>query len=322
MTARLLVALAVGFLLAGCAASGPRAPEVGVSAEFWSDPASSAVRQAEQWRSGDRRDDAAQLDKIARRPRAVWLGSGDPFPRARDVLSRAGAAGRTAVLVAYDIPGRDCGQFSAGGAGNDAEYRTWTGRLAEAVVGQRRPVVVLEPDALAQSLSSCRDRAVQARREALLSGAVATLTAVGAEVYLDAGNPGFVTDTATLADSLRRAGVGRAAGFALNVANFHPTDEVVAYGRAISDRLGGARFVVDTGRNGRGVYAGPDRPTWCNPPGRALGPPPTRSTGDLRVAAFLWIKGPGESDGSCHGAPAAGTFMPDYALDLARASDP
>ncbi|MGH3927116.1 MAG: hypothetical protein ACRDTT_30325 [Pseudonocardiaceae bacterium] len=35
--------------------------------------------------------------------------------------------------------------------------------------------------------------------------------------------------------------------------------------------------------------------------------------------AFLWIKEPGDSDGSCRpGEPAAGAWWPDYALTLAR----
>ena len=36
------------------------------------------------------------------------------------------------------------------------------------------------------------------------------------------------------------------------------------------------------------------------------------------IAPFLWIKRPGESDGPCHGGPAAGTWWPEYALGLAQ----
>jgi len=36
------------------------------------------------------------------------------------------------------------------------------------------------------------------------------------------------------------------------------------------------------------------------------------------VDAFLWIKIPGESDGTCQGCPPAGTWWPAYALGLAR----
>ena len=93
---------------------------------------------------------------------------------------------------------------------------------------------------------------------------------------------------------------------------------------AIALALGGARFVIDTSRNGAGRYPDPQvngAPSWCNPPGRALGQPPTTQTGLRDVDAFLWIKGPGDSDGSCRpGEPAAGHWWPDYALELARSS--
>ena len=57
---------------------------------------------------------------------------------------------------------------------------------------------------------------------------------------------------------------------------------------------------------------------WCNPPGRALGETPTTKTGNPRVDAYLWVKRPGESDGACgRGAPAAGQWWPQYALELA-----
>ncbi|MGO4421684.1 glycoside hydrolase family 6 protein, partial [Streptomyces sp. MCAF7] len=61
-----------------------------------------------------------------------------------------------------------------------------------------------------------------------------------------------------------------------------------------------------------------DPEAWCNPKGRALGETPTVRTGDGAVAAYLWIKRPGESDGTCKGGPKAGQWWPRYALDLAR----
>ena len=59
---------------------------------------------------------------------------------------------------------------------------------------------------------------------------------------------------------------------------------------------------MDTGRNGNGPlpdHSGYRGPSWCNPPGRALGRVPTAATGDRLADAFLWVKYPGESDGSC-----------------------
>jgi endoglucanase len=76
--------------------------------------------------------------------------------------------------------------------------------------------------------------------------------------------------------------------------------------------------VIDTSRNGAGPA--PDSPlNWCNPSGRALGTPPTAETGGAHADAYLWIKRPGESDGTCDsGDPPAGTFVNQYAIDLAH----
>jgi endoglucanase len=82
----------------------------------------------------------------------------------------------------------------------------------------------------------------------------------------------------------------------------------------LAGALGGKHFIIDTSRNGNGPLSG----AWCNPPGRALGTPPTTGTGEPIVDAFLWIKRPGESDGTCEGGPAAGRWWPEYALELAR----
>ncbi|WP_338496031.1 glycoside hydrolase family 6 protein [Streptomyces sp. SJL17-4] len=82
---------------------------------------------------------------------------------------------------------------------------------------------------------------------------------------------------------------------------------------------GGKPFVIDTSRNENGPWTqGDPADSWCNPPGRALGEPPTRATGDPLVAAYLWIKRPGESDGTCRGGPKAGEWFDPYAQELAR----
>ena len=128
-----------------------------------------------------------------------------------------------------------------------------------------------------------------------------------------------------MARRLRKVHVQRAAGFALNVSNFRRTDELVAYGTRISSALGGARFVIDTSRNGRGPWHAPrGKEDWCNPPGRGLGARPTTATGNPLVAAFLWVKAPGESDGQCADGndPPAGQWWPRYALGLIRRASP
>ncbi|NEM05772.1 glycoside hydrolase family 6 protein [Geodermatophilus normandii] len=271
-------------------------------------PNTGAARAAAQ--PGRSAADAAALAELAGVPTALWLGawSGDVTATVRQEVAAARSAGAVPVFVTYNVPGRDCGGHSAGGAGSAAAYLQWV-QAVVAGIGTAQAVVVVEPDALAQQ---CGD---PAERTAMLRAAVGMLEANPAtHTYVDAGNPTWI-DAATMAGRLRAAGATTADGFALNVSNFETTASNVAYGQQVSSLLGGTHFVVDTSRNGNGP--GTD---WCNPSGRALGERPTASTGQARVDAYLWIKRAGESDGTCNGGPAAGTFWDSYAIGLVRAA--
>jgi endoglucanase len=332
MRMRAVLVLTCAVLLVACspaprtgngAAGGDTVPGDPIAADtFYVAPDSPAARQATEWRAAGRAADADQISKIAGRPQAKWITT-DPArveAETRDWIVRASAARQTALLVAYDIPHRDCGGFSAGGAGDAASYRDWIAALIRGL-GTARAVIILEPDAIPAALSGCLPAPQRTERLSLLAETGAALTRQGSLVYLDAGQPGWITDTAALAGALRDAGIARLAGFSLNVSNFYWTTDVTDYGHDLSQRLGGAHFVIDTSRNGEGAATNDSAPAWCNPPGRALGPAPTTSTGDQQLDALLWIKNPGASDGSCRpGAPVAGQWWPDYALGLAQRS--
>ncbi|MEU0742431.1 glycoside hydrolase family 6 protein [Streptomyces sp. NPDC006134] len=323
-----LAALAALGLAAGCS-SGPDADEASVAgaaskkparpagSPFWVDPDSPAAAQSRQWQREGRTQDAALLRRIADQPAALWpAGEIDPAPLVRKATRAAAKAGKTALLVAYNIPHRDCGQHSAGGAADAETYRQWIGRFADAV-GDAKALVVLEPDAVAHIVDGCTPGELHAERERLLGEAIERLKRQpNTKVYLDAGNPAWIKEPWKLVEPLKRAGIAHADGFALNVSNFQ-TDEVAkTYGRALAKDLGGKHFVVDSSRNGNGPLPG----AWCNPPGRALGTRPTTDTGEPLLDAYLWIKRPGESDGTCEGGPDAGQWWPEYALELARNS--
>ncbi|MDN5857137.1 MAG: glycoside hydrolase family 6 protein [Pseudonocardia sp.] len=285
------------------------------------DPMSSAALQAQEWQAQGRTEDARRMGAIAAQPVPLWATAptGQVGPQVSAYVARAKAAEQRPYLVAYHVPNRDCQSFSAGGAESTKDYATWVRELAGAIEGTGA-LVVVEPDAVPHEVSGCAGAKAEARY-GLLTDAVEVLKGAGATVYLDAGNPGFVTDIGAIAGALERSGVAQADGFSLNVANFFPTADTIAYGRQISDVLGGTHFVIDTSRNGNGRPATTGEidggPAWCNPPGRAIGQAPTLSTGQERVDAFLWVKRPGESDGSCRpDEKAAGQWMPDYALGL------
>jgi endoglucanase len=281
-------------------------------AKWFIDPASNARAQANAWRVS-RPADAAQMDKIAGQPQADWFGdwSGDVQNAVSNRVTQITNAGALPVLVAYDIPLRDCGSYSSGGATSASAYKTWI-RAFAAGIGTRRAVVVLEPDALAGM--DCLSAADQQTRLSLLGDAVAVLgTHTGVSTYIDAGNSNW-KPAATMASRLQSAGIAGARGFSLNVSNFRTTANELNYGDQLAGLVGGKHFIVDTSRNGLGPTADSQ---WCNPSGRALGNRPTAATGDVLADAFMWIKRPGESDGTCNGGPAAGQWWADYALGLA-----
>ncbi|MQY14603.1 Endoglucanase A [Streptomyces sp. RB5] len=308
-----LLAAVVAAIAALVGAAVPAADD----SPFWVDPESDAARQAEQWASEGRADDARLVRRIAGHPQAAWVAGNNPRPDVARVMAGAGKAGKTAVLVAYNIPHRDCGQHSAGGAPDGGRYLDWVGEFAEEI-GDGEAIVVLEPDAVPHMVDGCTPRDVAGERTTLLSKAVARLKEQPrTKVYLDAGNSGWIRDPWQLAERLRESGIARSDGFALNTANFQTSADLKAYGGKISGFLENKHFIIDTSRNGNGPLVG----EWCNPPGRALGDPPTTKTDDPLVDAYLWIKNPGKSDGSCGGGPQAGTWWPEYALGLARAAE-
>ncbi|NUT46003.1 MAG: endoglucanase, partial [Saccharothrix sp.] len=138
-----------------------------------------------------------------------------------------------------------------------------------------------------------------------------------AKVYYDIGNSAWLSPSEA-ANRLRAADISNSAdGIASNVSNYRSTSDEVAYVKNILNAVGDSRLkaVIDTSRNGNG----PLGTEWCDPSGRAIGTPSTTNTGDSRIAAFLWVKLPGEADGCI--AP-AGQFVPQRAYDLAIAAGP
>ena len=379
--------------------------------------------------------DALLIGAMVFTPQAVWLTGAPPAQVeqiVRTTMRRAALEKAVPLFVIYNVPGRDCGSYSAGGAQDTPAYRAWIDAIAEGV-GDRRAVFAVEPDALANLPSDCgydptKVNVTQATadRYTQINYAVTALEAKpGTFVYIDAGNSGWHS-VGDMTVRLVAGGVTKSQGFFSNVSNFLATEsetkfdtwisECLAFGTNSADggwRLGHyeycasqyysplgpvdpnnfatwtytdkwfqqnlgtavptTHFVIDTGRNGQGpldtsVYenAPYNQPSsvvttltngrWCNPPGRSLGAHPTANTGVALLDAFLWVKTPGQSDGTCDAQggvrawdyaadtqagwptdatgqstfeplrglydPAAGTWFPQQALDLARHANP
>ncbi|NGO47804.1 glycoside hydrolase family 6 protein [Streptomyces ureilyticus] len=327
--ARASVAVAgVVLLLAGCSSSGDdgdgeKDPAGQVSQQpkgddpYWVNPDGNAAQQMSTFTEEGKKEEAELIKKIAAHPTGEWVTPEKAEDEARGFTEAAEKADRDALLVLYNIPHRDCGQFSQGGAKDGDAYREFIDQVAGGI-GDRNATVILEPDALLHVVDGCTAEEFHQERLDLLKGAVEKLGSLkNTKVYLDAGNAG--NNASDLYDPLKKAGIDQADGFSVNVSNFYTTEDSTKFGKELSAKIGNKPFVIDTSRNGNGPFTEGKDP-WCNPPGRALGEEPTTKTGDDLVDAYLWVKRPGESDGTCRGGPNAGEWWPEYALELAKAS--
>ncbi|WP_234285544.1 glycoside hydrolase family 6 protein, partial [Streptomyces venezuelae] len=223
------------------AQAAPVADALTPATRFYVDPNSKAAKQAlTDLRNGDFAN-AVNMARLASWPQAEWFTEGTPDEvraKVRSLVREARLVNRTPVLVAYNVPGRDCSQYSSGGAASSAAYRKWIDAFA-AGIGDSKAVVVVEPDGLALLPSDCGPGVdptgeLTATRVADLTYAVRTLKAKArTTVYLDAGNVQW-RPVGEMARRLLDAGVQHSDGFALNVSNTHPTDHNTRYGTWIS----------------------------------------------------------------------------------------
>jgi endoglucanase len=205
---------------------------------------------------------AALLTKMVTQSRAVWLTGGTPAEvrkQVKQTMLFASLQRATPVFVAYNVPYRDCAQYSAGGALSTADYKAWIDGVA-AGIGSGKAWVILEPDGLGlipyntrldgneewckpQVNGNPAPEADPAHRYEQLNYAVDKLEALsGVSVYLDGTHANWlgIGDTAW---RLVNAGVNRAAGFFLNVSNYQFTANSVAYGTWVSDCIAYATSV-------------------------------------------------------------------------------
>ena len=285
-----------------------------VGKTLYVEPYTSALNQANAWEA-TRPQDAQDMQFLASQPRAVWIGSWntDPGSAVRSILQQSNAQKAVPVFVAYNVPSFSCEAYLQNPKQVSADYMQWLNNFA-AGIGTSTAVIILEPDALAGRES------LKAKRNNLIKQAVVVLKRnPNAIVYIDAGHGTWNTIDA-MSQKLKNGGIDLADGFALNVSNFQYNSVTTPYGAELSARVKNKHFVIDTSRNGE--VSTPLNYEWCNPPGRALGATPTSTTNHPLVDAFLWIKQPGESDGTCNGGPDAGLWWPEYALELVQNSRP
>jgi endoglucanase len=254
-------ALAGALLLAavpGVASAHHGAPARGLSAntrQFVPPPDPDGVQQVRQLVHQRRFRDAALVTREITTPQAVWFTKGTPREvekAVRRTMRQARRQHAVPTLVAYDLPYRDCGQYSAGGARDTAEYERWIAAFARGI-GDASANVILEPDGLGiipfytplyGPMDWCRPTDDQGNpspgadpqhRFAQLNFAVDQLEQQpGAAVYLDSGHSAWM-GAGEAADRLIKAGVQRAQGFFTNVSNYRSTSDSAQFGTWVSD---------------------------------------------------------------------------------------
>lgn len=238
-----------------------------------------ATKQVAKLRKAGRTVDAKLLQKVIETPHATWFTGGSTCEvrdEVKSLVKRAKASRTVPVLVAYNLPYRDCSQFSAGGATSVEEYQAWIDAFAEGI-GKHEAIVVLEPDGLGIipwynpfgdrdtwatnpnyewcQPSDADPETAAADRFGMLNYAVSRLKQnPKTSVYLDGTHSAWL-GAGDAADRLHQAGVSNADGFFLNVSNYQPQDGLEKYGAWISKCL----WFADSASGSWGV----GRFEWC-----------------------------------------------------------
>ena len=240
------------------AVAAPAAHSLAADTHFYAPPASvGAIKQIAQLLAGHQPASAALIGRMEAIPSAVWLDGETPAEAARgaigeqqadldtvrqitQALARAGKQNAVPIFVAYNIPGRDCSQYSAGGAPSDAAYRSWIDAIQSAL-GGAQAVLILEPDGLANLPGYCGAAYSQKFPEITnttriddVAFGVSTLEQdPNISLYLDAGHSAWQA-VGNIAEVLVAADVQQAQGFFLNVSNYQYAANNAFYGTWVS----------------------------------------------------------------------------------------
>jgi endoglucanase len=303
----------------------PAAPNPLRGLRWYVDPFEPAFRSYRALLARRHPDTATLMWQVARQPRFRWFGRWNrPVQRRVSNYLRCAAAvqpGAVPLMVVMRHQGKGCGGgYSGGGPAEDTRTRAWYRNFARAV-GDARVIIGFEPDSL--GTIECLAPSRRLARLKLLRYGVEVLSQLPrATIYLEAGASDWEPARRT-AKQLRFIGIAKVRGFMLNVTHHDWTSANIRHGLAISRRVGGKPFIVNTSFNGRGpihLRSGRRiRNVWCNPPNRGLGIAPTTATAHALVDAYMWINRPGYSAGACNGGPTpVGSWWPERALMYAR----
>jgi endoglucanase len=234
-------------------------------------------------------------------------------------LAAASLENAVPIFVAYNIPGRDCSQYSAGGAPTDAAYDAWIDAIGSAL-GDAKAVVLEEPDALANLPGYCGSAyasefpdITNTTRIDDIRYAVTTLeNDPNISLYLDGGNSGW-QNVGGMAETLVAADVQQSQGFFLNVSNYQYDTNSDFYGTWVSACIAYAT-VNEAQTPAEALAAAATFTGTSTPTGAFAGPayPPTNPPGGC--ATQYWNGGaPGTSIASLLG-PYTGVALSQYGV--------
>lgn len=251
---RVATAAAIAIVTLGTSASVgvvPASAEIADGTKFYTPrPDHGAIKQIASLTAHGQRPLAKQIRAMIETPQAVWVTSGTGHRLTQSVkaeVKRAAGKKKVPVLVAYNIPFRDCAQYSAGGATTVAEYEAWIDAFA-AGIGNHEVAIMLEPDSLGIipfytdingnpewcQPSDADPATAVAERFEMLNYAVDKFKALPrTSVYLDGTHSGWL-GVGDVANRLDRAGVRRADGFFVNLSNYQTTERQLKYGTWIA----------------------------------------------------------------------------------------
>ncbi|OUM60879.1 glycoside hydrolase family 6 protein, partial [Piromyces sp. E2] len=297
----------------------------------------------------------AKAEKVKDVPTAVWLAWDGAPAEVEGHLVAAGSS-QTVVFLLYMIPTRDCNSLaSAGGASDLNKYIGYVDNISNTIRShpETNVVMVVEPDTLGNLVTGTSEacKNVHTLHKNALSYAINVFGAMdNVSVYLDAAHGMWLSEyadetAAVIREILDNAPNGKIRGFSTNVSNFQPIYTEYEYYLKLTaslEALGitGMHFILDTGRNGADVYESFGKTkTWCNFIGTGLGERPKANPDASMplIDAYMWLKTPGEADGSAVGdradpvcaredslqlAPDAGSWFHDYFVQLLENANP
>lgn len=276
-------------------------------------------------------DSASALSHLESLGIATWYSdrgvNGNATQTAEELVSTCAESSRLNIVV-YGLPNKDCSAGYSNGNGTvqtGEDYEEFIRNLT-GIVGERKVLYVLEPDAV--GLIAAGGCAVDYGYESNLTNAISLLSEnPNAEIYLDVGywtleQSESTDNVAQIVKELAKA--GRLKGIALNTSNYRSStlmSQLCANFQSAVESTD-IHCVVDTSRNFQ-EFADPSSSEWCNVRTAGIGAPPTNETGLSNIDYYIYVKPPGDSDGTCVDetaaamrGPEAGEFFNDHFIKL------